>query len=210
MEDVTIVHLLEGVVSAISMEHGPYQLPVEIDIGDGESVHLPAGAKWTLAHSVTDDRLNDLIRLAQAIKPQIIIQNHATSSANADVSVTVTVVQKTESCIELSGLLQNIKRSAGSDLADKDAAKLCDELDALDGELEGLEDAKSNERKHRGAVGQLKEFAEKVSDASDSTGKLVQSLEKGAEYAGKVVGMYNKIGPFFGFPPVPNPFSKQS
>ena len=81
-------------------------------------------------------------------------------------------------------------------------------VEAAAADLANAQDKNALETK-RTHFDRIRSFLDKLGDAT-SVGKLIQQLEDGTGHAAKLIGFYNKLAPFAGLPPAPNPFGKKS
>ena len=129
---------------------------------------------------------------------------------NVDVQVAISIEQKNQLCAELSGLLANLAEDAvAGDAEPAEVAALTQELGKAQQAIDQLEDAdQAGTKAARGPLARLKRLVEQIGDAESRLGRLIKRIEGGGDTARQAIDLYNRLAPFCGLSPVPNPFAK--
>jgi hypothetical protein len=217
--DVSIAGLLEGLVNVADARRERPAVLTGDDPGSFGPVMVPRGLGWELDRLPAGDfrSLAALLLAARDLRlpaqPQTVVNVHTSAHAEAhqSVRVDITIKQKVQACAELAGVLAQLAEDAPDAIGDPaELKRLTTELEKTQKALATLEQAQDPKASaNKGALARVKGLIDRLNDGSESIGKLINHLEGGAGYAGRLVDLYNQAAPWFGWPPVPNPFKSK-
>ena len=112
--------------------------------------------------------------------------------------------------VSIAGLLANLAEDAAeSDLDPTETDALERDLNKARqaiGQLKQAQDGAADET--AGAMNRLKRLAERLGKLKTQVDGGVKGMEGAADSARRIVDLYNRLAPFCGLPPVPNPFAR--
>jgi len=189
--DVSISAMLEGMVDTTAAQ--PLVLGDGVGGADKELDRLSDRDYSSLERLRSDTRWVEVSpKFDVQISPEL--HQHTFVQQQTDVNIDIRIERKNQVCIELGGLLDNLAEDAedASD-ADPEAVKrLKTELGKAQRALKKLKNNRNpdDEEQTRGPMQRLKGFVETIADAGTGLGKLVKTIEGGAETARKSIDIY--------------------
>ncbi len=140
-------------------------------------------------------------------KDQIINFNptiNTTSNADATADVDIEITNEIQININgLSGAFDNLKDDLLDEAEDDDTKKSVEkEIAKVKKAFEQLQQSKTKDDVHTGAMGRINRFIKKIHDTNTTIGKVFGKIEDNVCLAQDLAGYYNKIALLSGLPPV--------
>jgi len=184
-----ILSMLEGVADSVSSDDVPPMVLAQAARADESRI-------WA---SMAD--LCKMLRSAQALPPRIYNQATASSEADPNVSVQISIRLQNELAAlrgALGPLLEDLQDGA-AELPEGERKRIALELTPVQGAVKEIGSVQSPDAlRESGALDRIRSFVEKLGDTTTAAGKAFESIENGAKTAQKIGRLYNGIADTIG------------